>query len=594
MRVPTDDNEIRAVVPNAPEPRASAPIEDAFGAKVHTARAGIGEAVAKIGTVLATHMQQRLYWDSQEKAYEAGQRYKSLQQDILFGQGETNVKDGDGKDVALPSGLMARKMQQATMAGGVTAEYDNRALAAKDKILGELKGNPLAYKTALRQIDSYMESGRNSVISHEATQDSLGKIATFDSAANRSITDMASAVDDKDRARLIAGPGGVVESVMAMGNAAGWPQDKIDETIDKKVAAAATVAVSFNLKSGGTEESATAILDSIPGLSPRDYADGLQKIKTMSTALATQRETAFKKEVTQNDKDMTLRYSAADPGLRPSQAELKIAYEAGLKNQPGGISEKLYNKLVQGRRINVTSEEAEDKREAMADALAEITDDSNKLEGNPAFEKVASYRAALIDAYNYHAISDAKKTKFLGLTDRVFDKGLDQEINAAYKTTGPVWSFLKESARYLTGASVAGVALGVDKAKDEGKPHASKAELKTAKAFLADALMERLQQGPIAADEVHTVAQGMLASYIAKTTPAVLGAKAVPNNVAGKDGVKPLHTMQVPSNSDRNIAVKKSVATPPITDESLEFTARQHNMTVEEVKKRLGITDEKK
>jgi hypothetical protein len=582
MKVPLLDESVSRKPANVPEPRFSPVVEGAYGANVHDQRAKIGAGISQIGTVLANHLEQRLYWDSQEKAYEATAKYKSLQQDIMYGQGEKKVKDvSTGTDISLPSGLMTRKMQQATAVGGVTAEYDVRATAAKDEILRTLQNNPLARKTALRQIDTYIEAGRNSVISHEAKQDELGKIATFDSAANRAIADMAVTMDPKERQALIAGPGGIVESVMAMGAAAQWPQDKIDLLIDKKVAAAADVAVTSNLKMGGTEESAMQILDGIAGVAPKDYADLSMKVKTMAAKVARQNEVAYKVETDKNDKAFAERYVSKDPTAIISPAELEEARVKGAAGLPGGISSQLYQAIKAGQNpTKGTPEERNQAIQDLADIYSDVTDDAGYMDPDAKFGHIAEYKAALIKAKAVGAIGDREYLKKLNLIDATFDKGLDNEVNAAYGNVKTMKNYLWDAATYA-----------VTQKPVKGGSAVDKTELAEARAFLSKRLMDRLAEGPVPPDQIHTVPQQILAEFIAMKNPNVLGAKAVPNNVGGKDGVKALHQMQVASNSDRSLAIKqapaKQVDPTLFTEENIQYTAKVMNLTVDEVRKRL-------
>lgn len=561
MKVPEVETSVTPQVPNVEEAQAPRPIAAAYGAQVNEAQAGIGKAAQDIGSVLAQHAEKQMAWDAQIQGYQALEAYKTTLQNNETASGTKTVLNSMGKKIEMPLGYLDRKGIFASgrdfPGNGVVTDFDKDSFKARNDIMKNL---PLAARQHfVRTADAYTEGYRQKYIKYEAAQKEGYDVSVFNNTIKGKVQDAQSAMDPKSLKTVIDGAPGV-EGLMTTNEKLGAYRQEPPETTlinGKKHMLDAVTASSMSVlrNTGDLEKAQGQVTAFADRLDPGDSAKLSETLERTKKALTINQDFAVKTAIDKNDLDFVQRAADPDPTKRPTEEEAYKAYMLGTGKDPRGISKSVYDAWKEGGKAEpITQEEKDQKLVDLSDAHAKLVKNDNTLDTNARFEDVANYRAKLMDAFNHKAISNATYLKSLQVTNKIYDKGLDGEVNKAYKTGNSVQTFLKNAVGYMFGQKLQTDPQVID-----------------AKAYLGKALMERMNEGGIPEGQESAVAQELLHEYIKSHDSSVLGAKAVPNNTASKkDGVQAIHTNIVDSFSDRKISGPSAEPVPPAFDPKTE------------------------
>lgn len=581
MKVPIEETTLTPQAGPAPqEARAPQPIEGAYGANVHEAAAGMGQAVQGVGDVLGQHVAKMAEYQSQESAYNASEQYRKATTNLQYGDGSgtDTVKRtlADGTAQQVPAGLLNRHLDQAH---DVTAEYLANSAKIKDQILSNL--NPYAQKIALRHIDALDAINYENVVKHQQKQGNAAYENSLTSQMAGMANGQALAAQTPDQLNKVLSS--IEDTNTLLHNRRGYYNpdgiggvsnaDSAMKTRENFVSQAVSNSVTNALRTTGDLDQANKLLDGVKDkLSPQSYENISKSLDTQFNHMTALKEKQAKLDLEKNDTSMANQYFDAINNAKPFDLQqLENARIRGAAKLPGGISEGVYS------AIKASALDPAKKEQVLAD-LADtkalmVSKDGKTIDSDAKFENAADYKAQIIKAYKSGFIDKTFYEKGIGVISKVYDKGLDQEINKSYGNYGDVWNYLKNSALSMIGH-------GPEKSQD----------FTAAKAYLGKALMDKMASGGVPDDKVREVAQGIMKQYIQSRHPATLGATDTPHSVMSQTtGIQPVFNGQTNIKPDVTVKSPSQNKTPQYTDDDLAFTAQKHGMTVDEVKKKLGI-----
>lgn len=518
MRVPEAEQHVRTQGPNEPSPNFSAPVRDAFGAQVNEAGAKLGANITALGNVLAAHVEKRMEWDAKQAGYEAGQEFDKTMQDAMYGDGTTTYDDPQTKEpVTITKALMGRRLNEALVNGGAVVDFDRQAASAQAKFLEPLKGNPVAYREALQRIDNSREAKRNSVIAHQAAQDTAAKIYTFKSAQETQLADMFNATD-ADVNERIHGKGGIVDTANTLEAYTGQPQEK-------RVGEAAENFAMARLAQTGSADAAINALGLVRDLPKQDYENILFKINNKAAAIQRAKEQAV--EVSQNQTGS--KFAQKVISFSTSPKELDNARALGATGDPNGLNEKDYHQLKE--LVNQKPYQAElRKRNALSyavhDAFFAIQDKNvptEQVSPKATFEQIANYRNAMLQAQNAGAFSKEAATSKLKKTEEYFDNAVKGYITQDHPNGQAIWKYTKDWLNNYY--------LNYKGPGEHGSMRVSKEEFEDAASYLGDKLMEVMDKGHIAPENIQPISRALIQDFLIQRHPELAGKAGLPNTI---------------------------------------------------------------
>lgn len=337
-RVPLAEETVQPNGPQAPSPSFPSAIPDAYGANAAEAQAGVGKAVQGIGDILAQHMAERAKMQADEKAYDLGQKVNDYYREKMYGDGTKDVTDPKtGETTTMPQGIMRRTLHNAN---GSALEI-KQARDGADKILEPYQDNPYIYRQAKRYADAHANSAYDTVIAHEASQSELATKYTYINGLKNQSQNMGTAQNDEEAFKMLAGPGGVVESANKVQALTGITQDT---EISKAVQ---NYAMSRITPDGNTDQ-AQGALAKLSGFINKYDADSISSL-IESRGITTQKHAEFKQANAETAQAVSIFQGLADGKPLPTPDEIASAnLPTEWKKAFTEASANFYNKNRQG------------------------------------------------------------------------------------------------------------------------------------------------------------------------------------------------------------------------------------------------------
>ena len=232
-----------------------------------------------------------------------------------------------------------------------------------------------------------------------------------------------------------------------------------------------------------------------------------------------------------------------------------------------GYADTLRDYLKSSKAVTAKNDPVEYAK--ILDEYGSITSaDYQKVEEED-FGKIASVRLKIMQAAAKGVLTKATADKWMNAIQPNYKTGVDEVFlqSKAVKQTAFGW-FRDWSRNNL-----------LDKDQRD-----------MAKMYLSESLMARIaaeeQQGPVTPTRANEIARETLDDYLRTTHKDLVGSEKITNSTATKKGgVRPITQDPTDAKASKTLTAKK----PEYSDEDILFTANEMGMTVEEVKKKLGV-----
>ena len=250
----------------------------------------------------------------------------------------------------------------------------------------------------------------------------------------------------------------------------------------------------------------------------------------------------------------------------------KLGLEEVYKAEIGMVISKSYADTLKKYLNSEKTINAKDDPAAYARILQEfstITKDDYTEIAEKDFGKLAIVRQNIIQAAADGALTKDKSQKWLSLIQPNFQKGIDDTFLQSQAMKRNVFDWMGKWTRQNL---------------------LTKDQRDIAKMYLADSVMTQIsseeQQQPVTPERANEIARETLNNYIRIAYPDIVGSSEITNSTATqKTGVRPIHQEPTKAKAAKTIQGEKSQP----SEEDILFTAQKYGMTIEEVKKRLGM-----
>lgn len=303
-----------------PTPKFATPVKEAYTG-IADANAEGSAKLSAMAQGVADKVVQNNLWQEQAKIYDSREKLATDITGIMSSSEMQTIKDADGKEYQVPSGILNR---MGTNAKGSADDYMARVAPLKEQYVSQFK-MPQLRAQASRQFDSLVASGYRQAAQHEATQVREGVSKTFfDSSMNevKLATQKATPDDLMDSMEHIH------DSYLKYGAFKGMSPEEIVAGVTPMYAKAAENSAMNVLRTTGSIDTAMSQLDAVKTLIPNDY-EKISESLTRHNDIMT-REVKHQANVTKVQNQFGMISDFATPGATPpTQLDVENMVKSG-------------------------------------------------------------------------------------------------------------------------------------------------------------------------------------------------------------------------------------------------------------------------